>query len=137
MTIRTAHAGRRGGRRVAVSEWRSRTRATTAAPRCSHAERYAELLDALGFAEQRVRTEVYGHHLESTAAVVEWTKGTTLTRVQRLLTADLYEAFVERYRGKASSTPSATHAPYFYTFKRILFWARLPTTGDNAERVDR
>src|SRR5436853_367956 len=37
-------------------------------------ERYAELLDELGFAEQDVRLQVYGHELASSGAVVEWTK---------------------------------------------------------------
>ena len=62
-------------------------------------ERYAELLDELGFAEQRVRTEVYGHHLESTAAVVEWTKGSTLdARTNGCSPPISTPAFVERYR---------------------------------------
>src|SRR3954449_5775252 len=43
-------------------------------------EEYSELLDALGFAEQHVRLQVYPHHLVSTADVVEWVKGTSLTR---------------------------------------------------------
>jgi trans-aconitate 2-methyltransferase len=42
-------------------------------------ERYAALLYALGFKRQHVRLQVYGHELESTADVVEWTKGSTLT----------------------------------------------------------
>ena len=38
------------------------------------------LLDEVGFTEQQVRLQVYLHHLSSTADVVEWMKGTTLTR---------------------------------------------------------
>ena len=50
-------------------------------------ESYAALLDELGFTEQSVRLQVYGHHLASTADVVEWTRGTTLTRYERALPA--------------------------------------------------
>ena len=42
-------------------------------------ERYAEILDAAGAAELLVRLQVYGHHLASTAEVVEWVQGTLLT----------------------------------------------------------
>ena len=48
-------------------------------------ELYAELLDALGFGRQHVRLQVYIHHLASTADVVEWVKGTTLTRFKEPL----------------------------------------------------
>ena len=48
-------------------------------------EKYAELLDGIGFCDQHVRLQVYGHRLDSTSAVVEWTKGTTLLRFKSLL----------------------------------------------------
>jgi trans-aconitate 2-methyltransferase len=89
-------------------------------------ERYAELLNEMGFVEQNVRLQVYGHHLASTDAVVEWTKGTTLLRFQDALPPELFESFVRRYRERLAGV-LGEHAPYFYTFKRILFWARLPT----------
>ena len=86
---------------------------------------YAELLDEMGFVEQHVRLQVYGHHLASTGDVVEWTKGTTLTRYERLLPPELFEAFVTRYRRRLLKVVG-DHAPYFYAFKRILFRGRLP-----------
>ncbi len=99
-------------------------------------ERYAELLDEIGFLDQHVRLQVYGHRLASTSAVAEWTKGTTLLRYQPALPPDLYDSFVERYRTKLIET-LGDHAPYFYTFKRILFWARLGTrTGQSMPRED-
>jgi trans-aconitate 2-methyltransferase len=88
-------------------------------------ERYAELLDELGFAEQHVRLQVYGHRLASTADVVEWTKGTTLVRFRRVLPPDLFEAFVDDYRERLVERLGA-RSPYFYAFKRILFWGRKP-----------
>jgi trans-aconitate 2-methyltransferase len=86
-------------------------------------EAYAELLHRLGFTEQHVRLQVYGHVLDSTAAVVEWTKGTSLTRIARHLPGHLYDAFVDEYRRRLVAE-LGDHRPYFYAFKRILFWAR-------------
>jgi trans-aconitate 2-methyltransferase len=86
---------------------------------------YAELLHALGYERQVVRMQVYGHVLASTAEVVEWTRGTTLTRMSRGLPAELYEPFVERYRQRLLEV-LGDHRPYFYAFKRILIWGRLP-----------
>jgi trans-aconitate 2-methyltransferase len=86
-------------------------------------ERYAELLDSIGFAEQHVRLQVYGHHMDSAADVVEWVKGTTLTRFRERLPPDLYEAFLIRYRD-ALLEVLGDRRPYFYAFKRILIWAR-------------
>jgi trans-aconitate 2-methyltransferase len=88
-------------------------------------ERYAELLHELGFAEQHVRLQVYGHVLASTADVVEWTKGTSLTRFRAVMAPDEYDAFVDSYRDRLVAE-LGDHRPYFYAFKRILFWARLP-----------
>jgi trans-aconitate 2-methyltransferase len=88
-------------------------------------ERYATLLDQLGFEDVNVRLQVYGHHLASTADVVEWTKGTTLTRFERELTPERYAEFVDRYRERVLTT-LGDHSPYFYTFKRLLFWGKLP-----------
>jgi trans-aconitate 2-methyltransferase len=84
---------------------------------------YSILLDHLGAARQHVRLQVYGHALASSADVVEWVKGTTLTRFQRLLPADLFDRFVEEYRRRLLVAIGDT-APYFYPFKRILFWGR-------------
>lgn len=86
-------------------------------------EAYAVFLDELGFADQHVRLQVYGHRLPSTAAVVEWVKGTNLTRFRRALPDDLYEAFLQRYEARLVAE-LGERAPYFYPFKRILLWAR-------------
>lgn len=91
-------------------------------------ERYAELLDSLGYRAQHVRLQVYGHHLKDSAEVVEWVKGTALTRVRaplEALDAALYERFVVRYRERLLQR-LGRRAPFFYPFKRILFWAQLP-----------
>jgi trans-aconitate 2-methyltransferase len=88
-------------------------------------ERYAELLEKLGFVTQHVRLQVYGHHLPSTADVVEWTMGTTLTRYEKVLTPGQYEQFVDRYRQRLLER-LGERAPFFYTFKRILYWRMLP-----------
>ena len=87
-------------------------------------EAYAELLDRLGAVDQHVRLQVYGHHLAATDDVVEWVRGTSLTRFARALPAEDYERFVARYRHELLSV-LGDHRPYFYAFKRILLWARF------------
>ena len=89
-------------------------------------ERYAQLLDELGFGEQHVRLQVYGHHLATADDVVEWVKGSSLTRFRTALTESDYERFLATYRARVRSSLGEA-APYFYTFKRILIWGRKTT----------
>jgi trans-aconitate 2-methyltransferase len=86
-------------------------------------EQYAVLLHHLGFTEQVVRVYVYGHELPSSTDVAEWTKGSLLTDYQRRLTPELYDRFLQRYQ-ELLLAQIGQHKPYFYTFKRILLWAR-------------
>jgi trans-aconitate 2-methyltransferase len=88
-------------------------------------EGYASLLDQIGFAEQHVRLQVYGHHLVSAAEVVEWVKGSALTAYRSILPHAVYEELVSRYRHRLVEQ-LGDGRPYFYPFKRILCWARLP-----------
>jgi trans-aconitate 2-methyltransferase len=88
-------------------------------------EQYAESLDALGFTRQHVRLQVYGHHLGSTADVVEWVKGTSLTRFRTRMDDATYDAFLQRYRTRLLEV-LGDRSPFFYAFKRILFWGRRP-----------
>lgn len=86
-------------------------------------EDYAVLFDELGCAEQHVRLQVYPHHLPSTADVVEWVKGTTLTRFKEPLGPEGWDRFVDLYRDRLLAV-LGDRSPYFYPFKRILMWAR-------------
>lgn len=86
------------------------------------AEQYAELLHHLGFAQQSVRLQVYGHLLGSRADVIEWVKGTLLTDYEKRLSAELFAQFLETYREALLPRLSADQ-PYFYPFKRLLLWA--------------
>ncbi len=88
-------------------------------------EAYAVLLDELGFAHQQVRLQVYLHHLSSTAEVVEWVKGTTLTRFKEPLGPEGWQRFVDLYRQRLLGV-LGDRSPYVYPFKRILMWARRP-----------
>jgi trans-aconitate 2-methyltransferase len=87
-------------------------------------EEYAGILFQLGFCEQSVRLQVYGHVLESSEDVVEWVKGAMLTRYRERLDGPMYEEFVERYRTRLLEALGDQH-PYFYPFKRILCWGRV------------
>ncbi len=88
-------------------------------------ERYAVLLHELGFVEQHVRLQVYAHVLPSSRHVVEWVRGTTLTRFQKVLDPGVYAAFLEEYEARLLDV-IGDHEPYFFPFKRILMWGRLP-----------
>jgi trans-aconitate 2-methyltransferase len=72
-----------------------------------------------------VRLQVYGHLLGSTGDVVEWVKGTLLTQYREKLDPSMYETFLDRYRARLLET-LGDQQPYFYPFKRILCWARMP-----------
>jgi trans-aconitate 2-methyltransferase len=87
-------------------------------------EQYAAALNRLGYVEQQVRLQVYGHTLESREGVIEWVKGTLLTDYEKRLPPDLYARFFERYRERLLDSLEDAR-PYFFPFKRILFWARL------------
>ena len=84
-------------------------------------ERYAALLHQLGFARQHVRLQVYGHVLPSSADVVEWTKGTTLTPFRESLSPERYDEFLAEYTLRVVAALGDAR-PYFYTFKRVLIW---------------
>lgn len=88
-------------------------------------EWYAARLDALGYAEQHVRVQVYAHHLPGREDVIEWVKGTLLTAYQARLPAALWPAFLDRYRAALLPHLADAH-PFFYPFKRLLLWARRP-----------
>lgn len=84
-------------------------------------EHYAELLNHLGYQRQHVRMQVYGHLLDSAADVVEWVKGTLLNDYEQRLGPERFPRFLAQYRERVlASLPTVT--PYFYTYKRILFW---------------
>lgn len=85
--------------------------------------RYAEVLYELGFPEQHVRLQVYSHVLPSTGEVVEWTKGTSLTRMAAHFSPDVYDRLVATYRERLLAE-LGDRRPYFYPFKRILLWGR-------------
>ncbi len=92
-------------------------------------ERYAALMDRLGFGEVHVRLQVYVHRLASSAEVVEWVRGTLLTDYERRLGPGLYGMYLERYRARLRAEIGEP-APYVYTFKRILGTGRKQGAAD-------
>jgi len=92
-------------------------------PELLSAVEYAQLLHRLGFAEQSVRLQIYGHRLSSREGVVEWVRGALLTDYeQRLAPAD-QARFLARYRERLlAQLPD--ERPFFYTYPRILLWAQ-------------
>jgi trans-aconitate 2-methyltransferase len=86
-------------------------------------ERYAALLDDLGFDRQHVRLQVYAHHLPSREDVIEWVKGTTLLAYEKRMSGELYARFLSRFRDRLFEELPDTR-PFFYSFKRILLWGQ-------------
>jgi trans-aconitate 2-methyltransferase len=87
-------------------------------------EEYAAILYQLGFEAQHVRLQVYPHVLPSTRHVVEWVRGTMLTRFEKRLEPAAFEAFVADYEAELLSV-LGDHHPHFFPFRRILMWGRL------------
>ena len=88
-------------------------------------EQYATLLHELGYADQHVRLQIYPHLLGNSHDVVEWVRGTTLTRFQKRLEPALFDEFIRAYDA-ALIDVIGEHEPYFFPFRRILIWGRLP-----------
>jgi trans-aconitate 2-methyltransferase len=88
-------------------------------------ERYAELLERLGFVEQHVRLQIYPHHLAGPEQVIEWAEGTLLTDYQRRMPPELFQRFLVDYRERLLPRLDQRR-PYFYPFKRILLWGGGP-----------
>lgn len=88
-------------------------------------ERYAEILYKLGLVDLRVQLRVYPHVLPSAEGVVEWVKGTALTRFQARLSPERYAGLLAAYRERLLAR-LGQEQPFFYPFKRILMWARRP-----------
>ncbi|HEV2916007.1 MAG TPA: methyltransferase domain-containing protein [Pyrinomonadaceae bacterium] len=107
--------------RLALGGW------TRASPVLS-IEAYAELLYEHGAEEIAVFEKVYPHVLESSDAIAEWTRGTTLVPYFERLPEKLHEPFMQRYRERLSALWPAS--PVFYGFKRILFAATRPGGAD-------
>ena len=85
---------------------------------------YSEVLHDLGVTDPHVRLQVYPQLMPTSGHVVEWTKGTSLTRFFARLPDELHEPFVDAYRAELLAA-IGDHAPYFYAFKRILMWGRV------------
>ena len=85
---------------------------------------YAELVATLGFTQQQVRLQVYGHWLASRDDVVEWVRGSTLTAYQERMPPELWDDFLARYRARLLPQLPDTR-PFFFAFPRILVWARI------------
>ena len=84
---------------------------------------YSALLHRLGFTEQTVRLQVYGHVLESREGVVEWVKGTLLTDYSSKMQPHEYDEFLAEYKERLwARLPD--DRPYFYPFERVLLRAR-------------
>jgi trans-aconitate 2-methyltransferase len=88
-------------------------------------EEYALLLARLGYAEQRVRAQIYLHRLAHSRQLFEWVKGTVLTWYAARLDPSLYTRFVEEYRERLQERLGPADDPYLLTYRRVLLHASL------------
>ncbi len=86
-------------------------------------EQYATLLYDHGLREHMCIEKIYGHVLANSADVVEWVKGTSLGAYLARLNEPDSAAFLTAYRERLLGT-IGDHSPYFYPFRRLLFWGR-------------
>lgn len=84
-------------------------------------DQYAQALHGCGATGFTVMEKVYPTYLPEAAAIVEWTKGTTLVPYFERLPQELYEPFLERYRELLRQALPA--GEILFTFRRILFAA--------------
>ena len=88
-------------------------------------DEYASILHDLGCVDIDVDLHVYPHVLPTTRHVVEWVKGTTLTRFRSVLSAEAYDALLVEYEHELIDE-MGDHEPCFFPFSRILFTATRP-----------
>ncbi len=88
-------------------------------------EAYAAILDRLGYSEQIVRLQVYGHRLDSREDVVAWVEGSLLSEYRRRLSSALYTLFLQCYRDRLFAM-LPDERPLFFTYRRILVRAHRP-----------
>lgn len=89
------------------------------AQRC---DRYAELLERVGFAEQRVGEWLYPQKHESPRGLVDFARGGLLSPYRERLAPARFEAFVEAY--EAALVRELGPGPVFFPFRRLFVWAR-------------
>ncbi len=120
------HASHRAAEEVAAREPFAGALGGSAHPRNVLApEAYAAILDRLGYREQTVRLQVYGHHLDSREGIVAWVEGSLLSEYRRRLPSGLDAQFLIRYRERLF-TMVPDDRPYFFSFRRILVRGRRP-----------
>lgn len=88
-------------------------------------EAYAQMLYDLGLRSLHVRLQVYCHELESTADLIEWTRGTLLTDYRPRMPEAMFEVYVRRCRERLLER-LGDRAPYLFAFKRILMRGVAP-----------
>ncbi len=82
---------------------------------------YAEILYRSGGKEITVLEKVYPTLMPDSAAIAEWTSGTTLVPYFERLPKELHEEFLDRYKENLRLLWPTD--PVYYTFRRILFTA--------------
>jgi trans-aconitate 2-methyltransferase len=105
------------------AEWRGKLDGSHVGRRVLAPEEYARTLWKLGFEEPDVRLQVYAHVFPDRTRVLEWVKGTLLTSAKSRLDPESHARYLAEYERRLyAELPD--EKPFFYPFKRVLFWAR-------------
>jgi trans-aconitate 2-methyltransferase len=88
-------------------------------------EQYSTLLYDHGLTDQVCIEKMYGHELPNSDDVIEWVKGTSLNAYLSRLDETGKSQFLAEYRRRLIDE-IGDHSPYFYPFRRLLFWGQKP-----------
>ena len=83
---------------------------------------YASLLDAHGMTEIDASVRVFGHHLPSRDALIDWVDGSLLRAYRARLSPEPFEGFLADYRVELARRLPDTR-PFYYPFTWLLFHA--------------
>ncbi len=86
-------------------------------------EAYVRILKKAGMKVPASEYRTYYHQLASSAAIVEWVRGTLLTDYQRRMRPDIHDRFIARYTERLVKEVGDV-APYEFAFRRLFVTAR-------------
>jgi trans-aconitate 2-methyltransferase len=110
---------------IGESPWRECVPPQALAPGAEGGARYVERLSGLGLTVDCWET-IYYHALPSTAAVVEWLKGTTLRPILTVLEPDVAATFLRALTERLVAHYPALHGRVIFPFRRLFFVACRP-----------
>ena len=88
-------------------------------------ERYAKLLDEIGFVDLECYEHVFQHPMDSPHDVVDWSRATALRRFLDTLPADKHDAFLNALETRLAEA-YGTDGALIFPFRRLFIWGTRP-----------